>query len=391
MAPKDRPRSSSSSIPQARAIQISKALSWLLRHGAAKERIAIDGSGFVNLQDVLNWQKLKSIKAGFDEVIEVVQSNEKQRFGLKWNATDPNLLPRDETDSKIAQAKDETPHQLALAHIEASTSPDPKEYSIRAVQGHSLKTIEATSLLTPVTSENAPSTCVHGTFYTSWPTILKTGGLKAMTRNHVHFASGPRMEDVLPDEAPIEQAGRDGRLQQRDQRTGLKEAMRKGEVVSGMRGDAQVLIYVGVKRSIEEGQLEWWRSENGVFLTAGVDIGEAIKHEGMAQKVDAAGDELMDIHLNTQSDVRRPPQASKPQQKLVPMAYWDIVVGIDVGVLWERGKGIVREVPANIMTGGKKKLLATKGTQEKPQPKNRGKGSDKPKVMVERDDLDGFD
>ena len=41
------------------------------------------------------------------------------------------------------------------------------------------------------------------------------------------------------------------------------------EVVSGMRGDAEILVYVDVERSIREGGLEWWLSENGVVLTEG--------------------------------------------------------------------------------------------------------------------------
>ena len=42
-------------------------------------------------------------------------------------------------------------------------------------------------------------------------------------------------------------------------------------VLSGMRRDASVLVWVDVTRSATEGGVEWWRSANGVVLTEGVD------------------------------------------------------------------------------------------------------------------------
>lgn len=59
-----------------------------------------------------------------------------------------------------------------------------------------------------------------------------------MGRNHVHFSTG------LPEDS---EAG----------------------VVSGMRRDAEVLIYVDVAASLKDGGIKWWISENGVVLTEG--------------------------------------------------------------------------------------------------------------------------
>jgi 2'-phosphotransferase len=36
-----------------REVQISKALSWLLRHGAEKEGLKLGSGGFLNLKDVV--------------------------------------------------------------------------------------------------------------------------------------------------------------------------------------------------------------------------------------------------------------------------------------------------------------------------------------------------
>jgi RNA:NAD 2'-phosphotransferase (TPT1/KptA family) len=38
---------------QSREVAISKALSWILRHGAEKEGIKLDEQGFANLKDIV--------------------------------------------------------------------------------------------------------------------------------------------------------------------------------------------------------------------------------------------------------------------------------------------------------------------------------------------------
>ena len=64
-----------------------------------------------------------------------------------------------------------------------------------------------------------------------------------MGRNHVHCSTG------VPDDSS------DG---------GAAAA-----VVSGMRRDAELLVYVDVARSIREAGMRWWLSDNGVVLTEG--------------------------------------------------------------------------------------------------------------------------
>jgi RNA:NAD 2'-phosphotransferase (TPT1/KptA family) len=100
--------------------------------------------------------------------------------------------------------------------------------------------VEDDSLLTRLTPSAAAAVpiCVHGTRATLWPAI-RAQGLLRMSRNHVHFASG------LPEE---------------------------GSVVSGMRGSAQVLVYVDVERAVNDG-VPFFVSENGVYLSPGVNWG----------------------------------------------------------------------------------------------------------------------
>jgi 2'-phosphotransferase len=152
------------------------------------------------------------------EIRDLVKDSDKQRFALKPVAED---IPEDDTD--------------------------PANWLIRANQGHSIK-LESEALLRPIASsadgsalpEGAvavPPVVVHGTYFAFWPAIVTTGGLKPMGRNHVHCSTG----------LPEDEQG----------------------VISGMRRDAELLIYVDVERSMSEGGIKWWISENGVVLTEG--------------------------------------------------------------------------------------------------------------------------
>ena len=76
---------------------------------------------------------------------------------------------------------------------------------------------------------------VHGTNNEAWASIAKEG-LSKRNRTHIHFATG------LPTD---------------------------GSVISGMRKSCSVYIYVDPARCCQDG-LEFFRSENGVVLTAGV-------------------------------------------------------------------------------------------------------------------------
>jgi RNA:NAD 2'-phosphotransferase (TPT1/KptA family) len=60
---------------------------------------------------------------------------------------------------------------------------------IRAVQGHTIKTIEDDLLLVKITDPHLYPVVVHGTDYKAWE-FIKASGLKTMGRNHVHFAIG---------------------------------------------------------------------------------------------------------------------------------------------------------------------------------------------------------
>ncbi|KAI1661565.1 KptA family-domain-containing protein [Daldinia decipiens] len=209
---------------QGREMLISKALSSLLRHQAENVGIKLDAEGYAPLDKVIQWPRIRSLNPSFDEIRSSVADNAKQRFAMK--PKDPS------TDPESAPA-------------------DPAAWLIRANQGHSIA-LEAEAIHTPVTLEdaNVPPIVVHGTYFAFWPAIVASGGLKRMGRQHVHFGTG-----LLPEDG---EAG-----------GGISRG-----VVSGMRSDAELLVFADVQKSLrEDSGMKWWVSANGVVLTDGNEDG----------------------------------------------------------------------------------------------------------------------
>ncbi|EPE03484.1 tpt1 family rna 2 -phosphotransferase [Ophiostoma piceae UAMH 11346] len=202
---------------QSREKDISHALSKLLRHQAASAGIPLDKEGYAPLELVLKWGTLRNLKVTVSEVRNVIATNDKQRFAwkLKDGSGDASLL---------------------------DTSDDAADFVIRANQGHSIASVTSDAgLLTPIDDpETAPPVVCHGTFFSFWPAIVASGGLKRMTRNHVHMGC---LEDAaLLNKAPI----------------------------PGLRRDAQIMVYIDVRRALrEDPALKWWRAANGVVLSEG--------------------------------------------------------------------------------------------------------------------------
>ncbi len=321
--------------PQPRSVLVSKALSRLLRHAAVQERIRIDSHGYVRMDHLLGWQRLRSMKppVSFEEVVEVVQGNEKKRFAMKFGS---DASKNSTVDAGTKQSEPETEAQIetetqrAIAHFESTSSNlDAKQFFIRATQGHSMETIEAENLLTPISFDDPgsiPDMVVHGTFYGAWEQILRSGGLKSMRRNHVHFATGPSLNEILPSAATIaaKNYSHDGETahdeqgdkgKENAQSKHLPDLLGKNKVISGMRSDAQILIYVDIRRALsEEKDMKWWRSENGVILTDGIAVDES------------------------------------ETEKLVPTKYFLAAVEIKegVGLLYQDGKGVLQELPERL-------------------------------------------
>ncbi len=121
-------------------VAVSKRISYLLRHGAVRERVPIDEHGWVLVADLLAWLNRGGIpRVAEADIARVVAGNDKQRF-------------------ELAGCK------------------------IRAVQGHSIAVDPGLQLAAP------PPVLYHGTATRFVQSILADGLLK-MGRQHVHLSS----------------------------------------------------------------------------------------------------------------------------------------------------------------------------------------------------------
>lgn len=190
----------------------SKTLSYILRHGAAKEHLAIRSDGYVRVADLLARPKLKELD--LPGLLKIVAADQKQRYQLG------------------AQATPDDPKAPILPIMSAQAPDDASALWIRANQGHTLKVDDLE--MKPITDPSEVACAVHGTDQRAWENI-KEQGLSRMARNHIHLASG--------------RPGASG-------------------VISGMRNSSQILIFIDLAAAMANGIL-FYLSTNGVILTAG--------------------------------------------------------------------------------------------------------------------------
>lgn len=123
-----------------RAVTISKFLSKYLRHAPQSLGLTLEPGGWVSVKNLLEACQQKGFPITQDELREVVENNDKQRFSF-----------------------------------------DEKHERIRANQGHS------TSVDLQLEPRSPPATLFHGTGEKRVPAILAVGILK-MQRHHVHLS-----------------------------------------------------------------------------------------------------------------------------------------------------------------------------------------------------------
>ncbi|KAK4693676.1 hypothetical protein P7C71_g3773, partial [Lecanoromycetidae sp. Uapishka_2] len=296
--------------PQTREVNVSKALSFLLRHGGKDEGITIDDGGWASVADVLHWRRLSSQQVTFAELQNLVAKNDKQRFVLEPN---PNL-------------------EISAPTSQAISTADPSQWRIRASQGHSLTTLSDAAIYIPVllTDPDCPKYLVHGTFEKSWLEIKESGGLKRMSRTHIHFA------DRLPKPLPPLDLVHQSKSKAKDE---------EDKLISGMRSDASIVVWVDVEKSLKAG-IEWWRSKNGVFLTKGLEV-EGKKGEWMLglefiKWVERRTKEPPEIILYGE----KVPGVGKPEGEAVASKLGALSVNGDCATHVQEVPGKMTEVPA---------------------------------------------
>lgn len=194
--------------------------------------ISIDNSS----RGQLNTPTLRNLNITLEELRSIVATNDKQRF---------SMIPEAQSTAAPISSSDSADPVLEASALDTSTSDNPADFLIRANQGHSIK-VNVDGLLTPITFEagNVPTTVVHGTDEAALRMILLGGGLRRMTRTHIHFAPG------LP--------------------AGSSSTITEGEtpVISGMRKSSTILIYIDITAALAA-NIPFFISANEVILTSG--------------------------------------------------------------------------------------------------------------------------
>jgi 2'-phosphotransferase len=228
--------------PRGHDITLSKALSYVLRHAAPSLGLEISSDGYVPVDDVLslNHPKFRDRQSGrqrysVDDVIRVVEVNDKQRFKLEYKPA-PD-------DDNVNEPHIEDTSQSTDTERTTTSITNKRVLCIRANQGHSFNAgLQSNQLLTPLTAEelsNPDQMIIHGTTRRAWEDHIRIEGLRRMKRNHIHFATG------LPNN-------------------------REKSPISGMRSSSEIYIYVSGKKCAED-EIPFYTSANGVILSAGVE------------------------------------------------------------------------------------------------------------------------
>ena len=175
--------------PEDADTRLSKAMSYVLRHGAAAEGVPVTRDGWITLPDLLAYLARKRHPVALADVQRIVSRDTKQRYLLTPPA--------------------------------ATGGP----WRIRANQGHS---IAVEVVMTPITAAIPGVAVVHSTFRRHLDAI-KREGLSRMSRQHVHFAKLERHHL----EKPLRGS----------------DALRR----AGARVNAEVLVVLDVERALADG------------------------------------------------------------------------------------------------------------------------------------------
>ncbi|XP_055090097.1 tRNA 2'-phosphotransferase 1 isoform X3 [Symphalangus syndactylus] len=277
---------------QDRDVQLSKALSYALRHGALKLGLPMGADGFVPLGALLQLPQFRGFSA--EDVQRVVDTNRKQRFALQPGDPSTGLL-------------------------------------IRANQGHSLQ-VPKLELMPLETPQALPPMLVHGTFWKHWPSILLEG-LSCQGRTHIHLAPGlPGDPGVISGQCPPLHLATPTHSVQPDPLQRLQHlsgatpcpawsstpaspspgpqsaqvadctpgAQASAPAVSaGMRSHCEIAVFIDGPLALAADGIPFFRSANGVILTPGNTDGfllpkyfkEALQLRPTRKPLSLAGDE----------------------------------------------------------------------------------------------------
>ncbi|XP_026991219.1 tRNA 2'-phosphotransferase 1 isoform X2 [Tachysurus fulvidraco] len=195
-----------------RDVRLSKALTYVLRHGAAKMGFNMGSDGFVFVDELLTHGQFRSFS--MEDIERVVATDEKKRFKMK-------------------------------NHIENGRP------QIRANQGHTVQVEDLELTAVVLGAPDCPQEAVHGSYMIHWSSI-RSQGLSRMKRTHIHLVP------CLPGEGQVIS----GRY------TWNSWMFIVETHCSGMRPKCELAVYINVPKAIADGIKFFW-SENRVLLTPG--------------------------------------------------------------------------------------------------------------------------
>ncbi|KAI5780302.1 phosphotransferase 1 [Peziza echinospora] len=276
-------------------VTISRALSYTLRHGALKEGLNLRPDGYANVAELLRMHKFQKLGLDFDTLQKLVRDSDKQRFML----------------ASIGETGEPVPIQFK-AQLSTTTTTAGDEPAVATIT----QTLDTVDLNPKIDSTDPASYLIRAAQGHSIPISSTALQLKAITQETIppvciHGTFYPFFEPILAT-GGLKPMGRN----HIHFAAGLPASHKDGSpaVISGMRRDAQLLFYIDIASAMAAG-IPFWRSENNVILS-----------EGDVSKGGILG---MD-HVEKVVDCGRS----------------------DLGVIWERGRGVVRELPAALKNKG---------------------------------------
>ncbi|OWZ18092.1 hypothetical protein PHMEG_0007881 [Phytophthora megakarya] len=163
--------------------------------------------------------------------------------------------------SFTAQQVEEVVRTNAKKRFSMTTDESGAVKFIRANQGHTLQLVQDEHLLTPLEDPNAIAKCVHGTYLKFWESIYDLG-LSRMQRNHIHLSEREVMDD---------------------------------DIVSGMRSNCNLLLYIDFPLAVRDG-IKFYKSSNNVVLSPGVGDRGVIDRRYFLRAVKKDGTVLYERH-----------------------------------------------------------------------------------------------
>jgi RNA:NAD 2'-phosphotransferase (TPT1/KptA family) len=278
--------------PKQRLKTISIKLSFILRHGAQKIGLPIRSDGFVLVRELLGVNELCALSTSVDEIHDVVRDCVKQRFEI--TTIEGELMIRAVQGHSIASIDaSELLRELTLEDVCASD-----EYSV-VIHGTRLEFVE--SIMTG-SSKTAGSSTAGGNTKATGKSVAHVG-LSRCSRNHVHLSlgfpvgfDGSRWENMwhqydtsgtskdkisTPDSVSVfdslMRGSRAAVVSDATSSAGCgavgKSASATCETIpiamSGIRCSTTAILFIDIRRAMGDG-IKFFRSSNDVILTPGL-------------------------------------------------------------------------------------------------------------------------